>query len=75
MKIWHSYEDVDRAVEVIKTQYQQTGTVAPELLRAYKEIMATAGKGMVAHFYERITLEMPALLKFFAGQKPCRDED
>lgn len=66
VKVWHSYDDEDRAIDTLETYYRITGTIVPELLNAYQAILATASKGMIAHFYERITAEAPELLKFFS---------
>jgi len=67
-KIWACREDVDTAVNTIAMIHRSTGTLPPELLQAYKEILEGTSKGLVARFYEMLAIKRPEVMPLFTSR-------
>jgi hypothetical protein len=65
VKIWMCREDTINAVRTIKTIWSRNRTLPPDLVIAYKEILGTASKGLVALFYERMADQCPDAIAYF----------
>jgi len=68
-RIWNSHEDVLAAVRTITIIHARGNGIPKDLVAAYKDILATASKGLVAYFYEQIAEQCPAVLSFFKDGK------
>ena len=68
-RIWNSHEDVLAAVRTITIIHARGNGLPRDLVAAYKDILATASKGLVAYFYEELTDKCPAALPMFQDGK------
>ena len=69
VRIWNNKADVNNAVRSIQTIYSRNGTLPDDLVIAYREILQTASKGMVALFYERMAAQCPDAVPLFSEVK------
>jgi len=52
MKVWSSYEQVERAVETLKKIKAELGFIPPEMKRATISTLQHSYKGVVLRFFE-----------------------
>ena len=64
-RIWNNLQDVKVAITTLSTIYDLQGSLPPELVSAYRQILGRAGRGFVARFYEWTAKDKPELLKYF----------
>ncbi len=67
-RTWNSYKDAEAAVETVVQIMDQTGTLPPELVEAYKQSMAKTRPGMIQYFYTGLAARCPEALKYFSGE-------
>lgn len=58
-RIWASYEDIDRAIDVLKKYNVDIGTIPDVLIRDYKVNLEKSYRGLRTKFYERLVNELP----------------
>lgn len=75
MRRFATHKDIERALATLRSFVRATGTVPPELVKSYRAALASARRmGLVAHFYEVLTKEMPNLLPIFADPATAAEE-
>ena len=58
MKVWSSYDQVERAVETLKKTKEKLGFIPPELKKAIISTLQHSYKGVVLRFFELCPLEI-----------------
>jgi hypothetical protein len=82
VRIWHTYEDVDKSVVALKAIWEQCGQKIPVVqLMDYRETMRRTTRGVRIHFIEQLAEACPEALQFFdlgkrvSEQEPIIDAD
>jgi hypothetical protein len=65
-RIWASYDDIDKAIEVLKKYNTDIGTIPNVLIEDYKANLEKAYRGLRTRFYEKLVDELPPdIVKLF----------
>jgi hypothetical protein len=71
MTVWSSKESVNRAIITLARIYEKTGTLPPDLVVTYQEIIERSSRSIRAAFWELLAEKAPDCLHYFikGGEK------